>query len=289
MANFNYEQYAAQQAARQASFDGQPRVDVHFANDYLKNDGDSIIVRFPYHSMADIEFESVHNVVFPGKRFGSPVRCDGEGCKLCAEGQPLTVRFFAKFISYHIDPATNQVMLVNTIWDRPAAFADIELKNLMQDYGDLTTHLFKIKRNGTGTSTRYSISIITNTAVYNPEFYKADFTELDTVDPRRILSKSVEQYEVACGLREAPTPAATAVSSNLAMHSSFSAASVPIPEPTQPAMTTNTSGYSAQSQAPVYQQPAAQPYPTYSQPVAPTPAAPSPAVGTTDRVQKHRF
>lgn len=288
MANFNYEQYAAQQAARQASFDGQPRVDVHFASDYLKNDGDSIIVRFPYHSMADIEFESVHNVVFPGKRFGSPVRCDGDGCRLCAEGQPLTVRFFAKFISYHIDSATNQVVLVNTIWDRPAAFADIELKNLMQDYGDLTTHLFKIKRNGTGTSTRYSISIITNTAVYNPEFYKADFTELDTVDPRRILSKSVEQYEVACGLKEAPTPAATAASGSTAINPSVSSTTVPLQaQPAHPAMTTNTSGYVAQPQAPVYQQPAAQPYPTYSQPVAPTSAAP--VAGTADRVQKHRF
>ena len=277
MANINYEQYAAQQAARQTSFDGQPRVDIHFAGEFLKNDGDSIIVRFPYHSMADIEFESVHNVVFPGKRFGSPVRCDGDGCRLCAEGQPLTVRFFAKFISYHIDPATNQVTLVNTVWDRPAAFADIELKNLMQDYGDLTTHLFKIKRNGTGTSTRYSISIITNTAVYNPEFYKSDFTELDTVDPKKILSKSVEQYDMACGLKEAST---TAFSSNPTTQPAFNA---------QPAMTTNTSGYAAQPQAPVYQQPAAQPYPTYSQPVAPTPAVPTPAVGTTDRVQKHRF
>lgn len=204
MAQYNYDQYAAKQAARKASAERHSNgnfagnsPEVHFLNEYLKNDGDVAVVRFPYKSMSDISFETTHTVTFPGKKFPSRVRCDGDGCTLCAEHVKLDVRFFAKALAYIFDESAGCVKAVNTVWDRPSAFADIDIKNLIQEYGDLTQSLFKIKRNGTGTNTRYTINVITNTAVYKPEIYKADFSELDLVDASKILSKSMQSYKDA--------------------------------------------------------------------------------------------
>lgn len=197
MAQFSYESYSAQQAARRSNAGtggSKTQSSTRFVNEWLKNDGDSVVVRFPYHSMDDIKFETTHTVTFPGERFGKRVRCEGDNCPLCKQGVKVDVRFFVKAIVYVTDPTTGGVTLVPAIWDRPAAFADIDLKNLMQDYGDLTESLFKIKRNGAGLDTRYTISIITNKAVYNPSVYKVDFTGLDDIDPVRILTKSVDQY-----------------------------------------------------------------------------------------------
>ena len=197
MAQFSYESYSQQQAAKRANAStGGPKnqTQTHFVNEWLKNDGDSVVVRFPYHSMNDIMFESTHTVTFPGERFGKRVRCEGDNCPLCQQGVKVDTRFFVKAIVYVTDPTNGSVSLVPCIWDRPAAFADIDLKNLIAEYDDLTESLFKIKRNGSGLDTRYTISIITNKAVYNPEVYKADFTGLDAIDPARILTKTVEQY-----------------------------------------------------------------------------------------------
>ena len=196
MAQFSYEAYSAQQNTKRASSStgGARQNTTHFINEWLKNDGDSVVVRFPYHSMNDIKFETTHTVTFPGDKYGKRVRCAGDDCPLCKQGVKVDTRFFVKAIVYVTDPVSGNVSLVPAIWDRPAAFADIDLKNLMQEYNDLTENLFKIKRNGSGLDTRYTISIIMNKAVYNPEVYKADFTGLDEVDPIKVMTRTVEQY-----------------------------------------------------------------------------------------------
>lgn len=221
MAQFNYETYAAQQKARSAnnSNGGPSGPEVHFMNEYLKNDGDVAVVRFPYTSMSDISFETTHAVTFPGKKYPSRVRCAGDTCQFCAQGVKLDTRFFAKALVYVVNDAGN-VQIVNTVWDRPSAFADIDIKNLIQEYGDLSQQLFKIKRNGTGTATRYTISIIMNATVYNPAVYKADFSELNKVDASKILSKSIAQYNEAAN----PSAAATA---NVAAPATTAATAMP--------------------------------------------------------------
>ena len=144
--------------------------------------------------MDDIQFETTHTVTFPGDKYGKRVRCEGADCPLCKQGVKVDTRFFVKAIVYVTDPVNGTVSLVPAIWDRPAAFADIDLKNLIAEYDDLTQNLFKIKRNGSGLDTRYTISIIMNKTVYNPEVYKADFTGLDSVDPVKVMTRTVEQY-----------------------------------------------------------------------------------------------
>lgn len=248
MAQFSYENYAAQQKARGTnnSNGGPTGPEVHFMNEYLKNDGDVAVVRFPYTSMADISFETTHAITFPGKKYPSRVRCAGDNCQFCNQGVKLDTRFFAKALVYVVDEAGG-IKIINTVWDRPSAFADIDIKNLIQEYGDLSQQLFKIKRNGTGTATRYTISIIMNATVYNPAVYKADFTELNKVDASKILSKSIAQYN------EAVNPSAATANTT-------AAASTPVTAmPAMQPVAESTPGYVAPNAAPVYNQAPAAP------------------------------
>jgi len=247
MASFKYDAYAAQREAQKSTNpNGGLGPEVHFLNAYLKEDGDVVVVRFPYRAMADLTFETTHSITLPNKRYPSRVRCVGDGCPFCAQGIKLDTRFFAKLIAYVVDETSGDVKLLNAVWDRPAAFADIDVKNLMQEYGDISNYLFKIKRNGSGTATRYTISIVMNNTVYNPAIYKADFTELDKVDPVKILSKSLEQYN------EALNPSA-----NNQAKTAPAAQTAPAQTATAPAQATQPSP--AAQPAPIAQQPAAQP------------------------------
>lgn len=196
MAQFSMEAYKAQQAAKRSAngSKGNNGRSTRFVNEFIKNDGDTVVVRLPYHSLDDLIYETTHKVRFPGDKYDKTVRCSGEGCLLCKEGVKLNTRFFLKCIAYVPDDVTGEIVLHPAIWDRPAAFADIDLKNLMQEYGDLTECLFKIKRNGSGLDTRYTLSYVANKTVYNPEIYKADFSILENVDPVKICTKTVEQY-----------------------------------------------------------------------------------------------
>lgn len=209
MAQFNYKDYEASKATKSTG-QGQ-KSNTHFLGEYLKNDGDSVVVRFPYSSMEDVEFESTHLVkgVFPGDIYGKRVRCAGDNvCPLCAQGVKTDIRFFVKLIAY-VSDGVGGITLVPTIWDRPAAFADIDIKNLMTEYGDISEHLFKIKRNGSGTATRYTINILMNKTVYNPEIYVKDFSSLESVDAAKILTKSIEQYNEALNPSSTSKPVET--------------------------------------------------------------------------------
>lgn len=199
MAQFSMQEYQAQQEAKRQNnnFSQKSNIKTNFINSYLKNDGDDVIVRFPYHSLDDMEITTVHLVkdVFPNDVFGKKVICDGtKDCILCKQGLKIMNRFFVKALIYVINPETNQLEILPAIWDRPAMFADTEIKNALQEYGDLTEVLFRIKRSGYGTETRYNLIPLFNKNKYNDDVYKADFSLLDNVDPLRILTKSMQDY-----------------------------------------------------------------------------------------------
>lgn len=198
MAKYNYDEYAASKQAYSSTQTGN-RVKTHFMGEYLKNDGDSAIVRFPYRTMNDVTIESGHVVtgVFPNNFYGKFVTCTGDdSCPLCkaedANVKKVVNRCYVKMIVYTTEGG--KVVLNPTIWERKAFFADNDLKTLMTEYGDLTKTLFKITRTGSGTATRYNILPIMNKAVYPDEAYIADFTELDTIDPVKVLAKTPKQY-----------------------------------------------------------------------------------------------
>lgn len=207
MATFNFDEYQKQQAARKAAKDssgnGGERKPVHFMKEFLNASGDQVVVRFPYTGVNDLKFETVHKVVgvFPGDKFGKSVRCTGDDkCPLCnSEDENIRKRksmFYATMVVYK--PNGANVDLCATVWERPAAFADSDLKNLITEYGDLSDYLFKITRNGSGTDTRYTILPVNmNSPVYSTAAYGKDFSCLEGIDATRILAKTVEQYNAA--------------------------------------------------------------------------------------------
>ena len=204
MATFTLEQYAAQQAARQqSSGNGQNGPKIHFMGEFLKSDGDQVVVRFPYKKPTDLLFESVHKVigVWSNNLYGKMVRCTGDDtCPLCASTDDVTrkrsLKFYAKMVVY--SAVNGKVEMLPTIWERPAMFADNDLKGLMAEYGDLSNYLFKITKSGSGTSTRYNIIPVNmSSPVYSGNAYAKDLSCLDSIDPVKILTKSIEQYNEA--------------------------------------------------------------------------------------------
>ncbi len=247
---------------------GGERTPVHFAGEFIRKDGDVAVVRFPYHSMDDIEWIPTHLVEWPGSKYGKRVLCTSEethACPLCADGAKVDYRVFAKFITYTTNPA-GEVVLNSTVWDRPGMFGDTDLKNLFEEYGDISQMLFKIKRCGTGTGTRYNIQPVINNTVYPPDVYVANFEELNTIEPKRILAKTMAQYEAIMNAETA----------------SQAPAQQPAPQPAaQPAY-----------QAPAYQAPVQQStaQPSYQAP-APTaqPAYQAPATEAPRRTVSYKF
>ena len=193
MQQFNQAEYLRRKAAAQR---GSERKPVEFLNNYLKKDGDRVIVRFPYATEDDFLYDSVHKVEdYPGAKFGHIVECLGENCPLCAKGIKRNNRFFVKLVVY-VATATG-VELKAVVWDRPAAFGDIDLRAKMDNYGDLTDCLFSIVRSGSGKDTRYNIDIITNKNVYPDTIYRKDFSCLEDINPSKILCKSMKTYNKA--------------------------------------------------------------------------------------------
>ena len=204
MSKFDYETYIKQQE-QSKSFgdrDSQDGVKAEYLSRYLKNDGDYVIVRFPYSSTSDFELAHVHNVKFPESAYDQHVEClrDGndpiEKCPLCQEGTPVVNRFLIKVLAYVHSVGANgasEIKIIPAVWDRPFGYAK-ELAGKLNEYGDLREHLFKIKRSGTGKATTYSTDIVLNKSVYNPEVYKADFELLENVSPIRMLVKSIDKW-----------------------------------------------------------------------------------------------
>lgn len=190
----NYSEYKKQEEKTDSE---QPKV--QFMGNFLKADGASVIVRFPYSKSDDFNIETVHEVPRPDSQYPQRVECtmekDGK-CPLCDSNAKKLTRFLVKAVAYVVNNTTNTVDLIPVVWDRPAKYAD-ELADKMADYGDddgLRNCLFKIKRNGTKTDTTYSTSIITNKTIYKDEIYVKDFSSVDELNPSFLLIKRLNKY-----------------------------------------------------------------------------------------------
>lgn len=266
---FNYDTYAAQQAARKSGADGSKDFPTtQFINSFLKNDGDSVVVRFPYRSMSDVVFETTHSVKFPGDKWNKRVKCVGDNCPLCRQGVKADMRFFVKAIVYVVNEQTGEMQALPAVWDRAAAFADIDIKGKMKqcaedDIGTLADNLVKIRKTGSGLDTRYTLDIVAPTnKVYNSHTCKADFSILENLDPTRIMTKTIDQYMAA-------------------LNPDTTAEVTPISQPTQ---APQYSGYTAQAttgpvEQPTYSQAAPQETPPWEaqtvRPAQPAQAAPA--------------
>lgn len=183
MSNFSYNQYQEVIARAQNGANGSAQKIGFFK---LKNDGDEALVRFNVKSLDDLQFATVHQLGAAQKWMKvsclNPVGSYAESCPLCAAvaggakdiGKASKKVYVQMIVSYK-DAATGQfAAAIPVIWERPAGFSR-EIANLLKDYGDLSTRVFKITRNGAANSmqTTYPISYI---PLYDkPESVSNDF------------------------------------------------------------------------------------------------------------------
>ena len=181
----------------------------------LKNDKDEAIVRFMYSTVDDIQIVDLHEVMIGGKR--KKIKCLRESykapfsdCPLCEDKNNLKARFFVKMLHYTRDDDGNPICKA-VIWERSYTFAD-ELAALIEEWGDLTESVFKIKRFGNASDkggVSYKI-VPCNPKVYTSEncpIKKELFDGFDVVG-RIVLVRSCEQMLDIIGENNVSTPKA---------------------------------------------------------------------------------
>lgn len=177
MAQFSYENYQQRQQNRQ--FEGGK---IKFF-DFLKNDGDIVLVRFPYNTPNDFELYDLHNVSVNGNhRFVNCIRENNQpttSCPLCAKGDVAKGRFIVRMLVYV--QGQNGVEVVPCVWNRPSGFA----KTLAERINDCGNVVYKIKRIGAkgDMKTTYDIMPTMNPTIYNEQTYPSDFSAFTNFKP----------------------------------------------------------------------------------------------------------
>lgn len=181
MAKFNYDEL--EQVSKVTS-NKEDKSKVGYFNS-LKNDGDEAIVRFVYSNPSQFDLLVVHKVkVGDFYRYISCLR-NGlepvEKCPLCAKEEKVISRFFVKMVEYVRDEKGNIVPRA-VVWDRPANFSQT-IKNLIDEYGDLSTMVFKVKRKGAKGDMKTSYDCYpANKNVYKEDLYPRDFSAFNDFD-----------------------------------------------------------------------------------------------------------
>jgi hypothetical protein len=178
--NFNYYNKSTNQESTKREFK------VGFFN-LLQDDGDEVIVRFPYKSTDEFHLATVHTIKV-GKLFRK-ISCLGnkETCPFCNKGDSYSTRFFCKILAYEKDEKQN-IITKSYVWDRPAAFAN-EIVGALADAVELGLYpsntkiedvVFKIKRTGKhgDKATTYKV-VPANPNIYKSELYTKEFKDLN--------------------------------------------------------------------------------------------------------------
>ncbi len=189
MAQFSYESYQQRQQNKQ--FEGG---NIRFFN-FLKNDGDVVLVRFPYTSPNEFELYDLHRVSVNGNyRFVNCIREANQpttACPLCAKGDVAKGRFIVKMLVYV--QGQNGIEVVPCVWDRPTGFA----KTLAERLNDCHNVVYKIKRIGAkgDKNTTYDIMPTMNPQIYNEQTYPSDFSAFANFKPNNFafLDRNFEE------------------------------------------------------------------------------------------------
>lgn len=146
----------------------------------LKDNGDEAIVRFPYQNKSQLSLVTIHSIK-DGDRW-LKVSCLREGpkdplskCPLCESGDNIKSRAFIKVLDF-IQDDKGSVLPQPCVWDTSKKVSDI-VAGLIDEYGDISQMVFKIKRSGAAGDLHTEYSILpARTDIYKPELYPADFS-----------------------------------------------------------------------------------------------------------------
>ena len=226
MGKISYETYVSR--GKSAADSTKPKVG-YFK---LANDGEYAIVRFDYASADEFDIVDIHTIQDKDGRWRN-IAClresfkePKEKCPLCMKGETVKTKFFVKMITYTKDE-TGKVVVTPVVWERPAKKFVAELKNFINDYGDLRECIFKITRNGAkfvkdkegktipNTDVTYSINY-QNPAIYKEELgFVKDFSAFKDFDVSKHsyairsaedIQKFIETGELPVAKRTTPAP-----------------------------------------------------------------------------------
>lgn len=196
MSEISYESYNKMKEQRDAMSNQGPRVG-YFS---LKNHGDEALVRIMHDSTDSFDMLVVHQHQVNGKwRNINCLRAPSDpiaNCPFCAAEKPLKSKIYIHLIEYTKDE-NGTVVGTPKLWERPASYVDT-LKNLLDNYGPLSEHLFKIKRNGVAgdMQTSYNIMYAPPTMFPN-EVYKKDSKAFENVKAlgTAVLNRTAKQMQ----------------------------------------------------------------------------------------------
>ena len=177
----------------------------------LKNHGDEAIVRIMHDTTDSFDLVAVHPVELNGRYRNVNCIRDAreplENCPMCAAGKPIRQKFYMHLLQYTRD-AQGNIVVEACIWERSASYAST-IANLINEYGPLSDHIFKIRRNGAAGSmdTTYDI-MYGHPNVYRNELYPKQPELFDgyNVIGRAVLDKSAA--DMATFLQTGSFPAA---------------------------------------------------------------------------------
>lgn len=123
---------------------------------------------------------------------------DDSKCPICSLGEDYKARskFYCRVLVYEKD-ANGNIVPKAKIWERPLGFANL-LSSYFTEYGDISNHVFKIKRKGAAGSKETTYEVIyANAAIYKPEVYVKDFKDFEGYTPNgsAYLTKTKEDMD----------------------------------------------------------------------------------------------
>lgn len=223
MGKISREEFIAQQekkANNGSNFSDGPRVG-YFS---LKNDNDEAVVRFIYTSEDEVYDDIVithktHTTDGKFRRinclrnYNEPI----SKCPFCSAGEQSQQRIYLKMLEYTRDDNGN-ITTTPKIWERPTSYVN-SLIDKINEYGNLSDCIFKVKRHGRAgdMKTTYSIDLA-NPNIYNSNLYPKDFSAFESYEiiGTAVLDKTFdEMVEMLPSSGSTETNTTTTTSSNV--------------------------------------------------------------------------
>ena len=179
----SYEEYMRAQREYQERRESGTTTTTPRVGFFSLKDGGETFIRFAFSSPAELKIYTTHQTTINGKfrrvaclrTFKEPI----SNCPLCAAGDKIQTKVYLPLIEYTRDENEN-LKAEAKIWERSVSYLQ-NLADFAEDYGDLRSVVFKVKRRGAKLDTVYNL-LPANPQIYNEELYVKDFSAFEGYD-----------------------------------------------------------------------------------------------------------
>ena len=226
MSQFNYQDYQNVVNRAQSAPSSNNAVKVGFFK--LKDNGDEALVRFNVGSLDELQFATVHQLSSATKWMKvsclNEVGSYSDNCPLCkrvADGDTsvgkAAKKVYVQLLVAYKDKATGQFSNpIPVIWEKPAGFSK-EIATLLNNYGSLKEHVFKVTRNGAAGDMKTTYNIAYLPLYDKPEIIANDFSAFNNfkINKHSYWEKTLEEIETFLATGSFPETEKPAKSDNL--------------------------------------------------------------------------